>query len=82
MWVAINGTACWSAMLLWRQVVGKNTALCKYSYDLKNIPYEFKYYIKDIILLIEWYNLLWKDIVSFHIYSINSKRVGSSIINE
>ena len=37
---------------------------------IKNIPYEFKQFIKDIIFSIKVYNLFWKDFVSFQIYLI------------
>ena len=40
MWVAINGTTCWTALLLWLQVVWKekNNALYRYSYNEKKPP--------------------------------------------
>ena len=56
MWVAIDRTACWTAVFQWRQVERKKNALWKYHY--KNIPYNNSNYIEEIILLIEFYNLL------------------------
>ena len=42
MWVAINGTACWTALLLWLQVVWKEKKERLYKYcNNENIPYQF-----------------------------------------
>ena len=83
MWVAINGTVCWTAVFLWRQVVWKErkNAPCRYSYN-KNIPLfmNFINISKEIVLLIKLYNLLWKNIVSFHFFLFYSNGKSSSCI--
>mgnify|MGYP003683888345 CR=1 FL=1 len=58
--VAINGTACWTALLLWLRWRGKK---CMNILMKINISYEFQLFFKDIVLLINAYNLLCKDFV-------------------
>ena len=82
MWVAINGITCWTALLLWLQVVWKEkNALYKYSYNEKKST-------KSILVMYKTHQLLIKVYITalkrFRILSnlLHSQPVGIPIINE